>query len=268
MTRHLRPLGAVRRPLHPAAASYPMRAALPASRPRVSRRVWPAGPVLDQGALGACVGFGFTAELMAAPAPDRDVPRPVAEAFARRVYYRARQIAGLDQSPTDGTTPESGALAVRELGLIGGFYWATSIDEVRDALLASGPVVATLPWVPSMDRVSRRGTVRVRRRPTASYHCLLVLGYDPAHEFGSKRRPDRRPGFLLRNSWGHSWGGHVVRRRRPGKRGPVWRRGREDRGQAWISAEDLAWGLEEFGWSNGAAVLVTGRAPVDLAAVA
>ena len=181
--------------------------------------MWDTGPVLDQGREGACVGFAWTAELIASPRPDPHVARPTAEAYARSVYRRAQQLDYWAGEDYEGTSVLAGAKTVREAGFIDGYRWAFGVDDVRDAVIDIGPVVVGVPWLESMFTPRRSGLLEVHG-PAVGGHALCVTGYHPNMRLGVWEGWFRRfEVFRLRQSWGPAarpTRGRVHPRRRPG----------------------------------------------------
>ncbi|MGG7377295.1 hypothetical protein ACQ7B2_00300, partial [Escherichia coli] len=69
---------------------YPIRALIPRQVTR-TKRIWGVPPdVLDQQAEGACVGFGWAAELAAAPVMANELPGAptINNPYARDLYQR------------------------------------------------------------------------------------------------------------------------------------------------------------------------------------
>lgn len=215
----------------PRSLNYPVFAA---GTPVVLRdRDWAPGQVLDQGQEGACVGFGWTGEALAAPvkvdlARVKAVNIPDGNAFARNAYHTAQT---LDETPGEnyeGTSVLAGAKTMVKFGLLKEYRWAFGIDDVAAALSAKGPVVLGINWYQDMYEAPN-GILTVGG-PLAGGHCIL------AHRY-------RLPGTIfkdeaaigLQNSWGTSWG---------------------DQGRAWIRASALATLLK----TNGEACVPVRRA--------
>lgn len=236
--------------------------------------MWRLGPVLDQGREGACVGFGYTADLLAEPYP-AEVTTTRGNAYAREYYLRARQIDAERfgaESQWEGSTMLSGARVAVERGLYDGYLWADDIEDVRNAVVSVGPVIVGIPWSGVMSgpgakydnwlKVDRAGTI-------TSYHCILVAGYDPARPVQINGVETTRPMFYLRNSWGpdfgtvwyQKWVRGWSNRRRKHVRRRKWDT-RSD-GGAWIMADDLDWLLSQSNYSESACLPV-GRRPVSL----
>lgn len=187
----------------PRSKNFPISAAV---RTSVRRRnkLWKVGPILDQAAEGACVGFGWTAEALAAPVPVRlhwmktDIPRDPTQ-FARLVYRTAQHNDEWEGEDYEGTSVLAGAKAMKNFGLLREYRWAFNIEQVADAVLQSGPVVIGVPWYNGM--YDAPNGILTPSGPLVGGHCLLVVGYrlaDP--ELGGE------DGFVLQNSWGTSWG--------------------------------------------------------------
>lgn len=167
-------------------------------------RHWKVGPILDQGREGACVGFAWAAEAFADPIPvdlsrmKAHTPAPPNE-YALFLYGMAQY---LDQWPGQGysgTSVLAGAKASQNLGTLRRYHWAFGVEDVIDAVVATGPVVIGIPWYSGM--YSAPGGLL---RPSGSLvggHALLVVGYIPESD-----RADGKATLLLQNSWGTDWG--------------------------------------------------------------
>lgn len=174
--------------------NYPVRRALDAAgvvpdQNRSTRKMWRAGPVLDQKQEPDCSGFSMTGVLMANPRGDFTTPVNVANAYAHNHTDRARRGHGI------------AAIAV-DRGAIGSYFWCENLGDVVDALIAVGPVMASLPWYDSMWYPDGKGRLRVRLDNDPGYHAFALIGYDPAKKLGGWTGP----AFLIRNSWGKFWG--------------------------------------------------------------
>ena len=168
-------------------------------------RVWSPPPfVLDQGREGACVGFGWTGELIGSPYPDPYATVEVGERYARSLYRAAQVIDEWEGEDYEGTSVLAGAKALKARGLINEYRWAFSIGEVRDALITTGPVVVGVPWFDGMYETDANGIVSIGGDLVGG-HCLFVYEYHPA-----KRLPGdwygRHRVFRWRNSWGPEYG--------------------------------------------------------------
>lgn len=160
---------------------------------------------IDQGREGHCVGFGWTNELLASPRPDPTAPVALAENVAHALFFRARDV---DRAAghwwPDGASVLAGATATRNTGAIDEFRWAMSVEDVRDAVITTGPVVIGIPWLDGMYDTDENGIVKAEGSEVGG-HCLLVYGYHPA-----KRLPGDWAGrhrvFEWLNSWGPSYG--------------------------------------------------------------
>lgn len=164
--------------------------------------LWTPGVVIDQGKEGACVGFGWTAELLAMP-ENYDVDIPTAEKFALSIYRRAKILDDFPGENYNGTSVLAGAKALHELGYIGSYRWAFSVDEVRDAVISEGPVVLGISWYDSMYETDAWGLVKIGGKKVGG-HCITVVGYDPAMEIHGQDGPQEV--FIWRNSWGQDYG--------------------------------------------------------------
>jgi hypothetical protein len=182
--------------------NYPIRAVIgaPPERPKM----WQPGVVLDQGQEGACVGFGWTGELIASPKPDPLVLPHTADVYARSIYRQAQTIDEWEGEDYSGTSVLAGAKIVQKLGMIESYRWAFTIEDVRDAVITTGPVVIGVPWYEGMAEPDEQNLMHPTGRLLGG-HCVFIYEYHP-----SKRLPGdywgRHRVFRIRNSWGPSWG--------------------------------------------------------------
>jgi hypothetical protein len=181
--------------------SYGIRPLL-ASKVDQRPQFWKEGIVLDQGQEGACVGFGWTAELLAEPfAPPSQPPLKMATAMAHRFYKMAQKVDQWPGEDYEGTSVIAGAKIIKQEGFMGGYRWCFGIEDLRDAIISEGPVVIGIPWHQGMYHTRKSGLVEVSGKQVGG-HCLTVTGYDPEMEIEGQKREV----FRWRNSWGSSYG--------------------------------------------------------------
>lgn len=186
----------------PRSLSFPIREQI--GYPGIRPRTWDVGTCLNQGREGACVGFGWVGELLASPMPYRCDP-DTGNSYARRTYHRAQQLDEWAGENYEGTSVLAGAKAIREAGHMDGYRWAFGIDDVRDTVLALGPVVIGIPWHEGMYETKPSGLVDVSG-PVVGGHCLLVYGYHPSARLRGEDYRARFNIFRWRNSWGTGYG--------------------------------------------------------------
>ncbi|MDA8874870.1 hypothetical protein N9H78_04335 [Winogradskyella sp.] len=165
-------------------------------------KFWKEGTVLDQGREGACVGFGWLAELIAQPyTPDEQPTQEFGNKLAKLFYKEAQKI---DEWPGDdysGTSVLAGAKIMKQYGYIDEYRWCFDIDDIIDAVVSQGPVVIGIPWYSGMYRTNSLGLTG----PTGDNvggHCITLTGYHPAKIFGRQSLEV----FKWRNSWGEDYG--------------------------------------------------------------
>jgi hypothetical protein len=148
---------------------------------------------LNQGQEGACVGFGTSAELSAAP-----MQWPTGNGFAQQLYQRARakdKARGYDFA--EGATVLAGLEAAQEMGLIQGFRWAQRFEDIALGLQL-GPVVMGTDVTDGMYSTTRDGEWRA----TGTYvggHCWTIIGFRVNHPLFGRA-------YLAINSWGAKFG--------------------------------------------------------------
>jgi hypothetical protein len=153
------------------------------------RKTWRLDYRLDQGQQGACVGFGWTHRLDAAPRR-----RKFREPFAVDLYHRAQLLDEYQGEDYEGSSVLGGAKAAQRGGHISEYRWAYDLQNVLQALSHEGPVVMGTNWLADMFEPRADGYLQVAGS-LAGGHCWLLRGIDPA-----KQR------VTMSNSWGRSWG--------------------------------------------------------------
>lgn len=168
---------------------------------------WRCEAWLDQGAEGACVGFGWAHELAARPG----VVSGIDNGWAEDLYWLAQRAdpwpggAYPGADPVyEGTSVLAGAQCVKKLGLIGSYHWALTLEDLVAAVGHAGPAVIGVDWYEGMLDTDAEGHVH----PTGEVvggHCICVTGVHVT------RNPDGTvdplaSSFLLHNSWGRTWG--------------------------------------------------------------
>jgi Papain family cysteine protease len=169
--------------------NFPVRALFGDTPPMPRSYTWSVGVHLDQGNLGACVGFSFAAELAARPVVVPDIDNT----DGLRLYWRAQD---LDQWPGyeyEGTSVLAGAKAVTEAGHYSEYRWAFSESQVALAVGYKGPVVIGVNWYSGMMRPDRNGYLNLTGQVEGG-HAILV------HSISVKRGD-----YVLWNSWGADW---------------------------------------------------------------
>lgn len=165
---------------------------------------WKTGPILDQGKEGACVGFGWTAELLSTPVAINLSKLPYGipqdpDKLALTVYKQAQLI---DEFPGEdgGTSVIAGAKIMKQYGFLKEYRWAFTINDVINGLIHRGPVVLGIEWYSGMYKAPN-GILSVTGKMVGG-HCITAVGYRTA-------KTSAIPGeetIVLQNSWGNDWG--------------------------------------------------------------
>jgi hypothetical protein len=209
---------------------YGIRSLIGKTKITPQRVMWQEGTVLDQGSEGACVGFGWMAEILAKPvAPDKQPSAILGNKIANSYYKRAKEIDEWPGEDYEGTSVLAGAKTVKEQGLIKEYRWCFSVEDIRDAVITEGPVVIGIPWRKNMYSTANNGLVNATGSVVGG-HCITITGYDPAFKINGKSHEV----FRWRNSWGTDYGVN---------------------GSAYIKAADLSRLLKD----NGEACVPIGR---------
>lgn len=165
---------------------------------------WTAGPTLNQAREGARVGFGWTQELMTSPRPFHpDVD--VANYYAREYYHECLLNDEFPGEADDGTSVLAGAQTAVRRDMCDEYWWCTSVEEMRDAVISLGPVVIGIPWYSYMYTPRISGLLTVGGDIVGG-HCLLVDEYHPDKRLYHEDWNARFEVFGVHNSWDTDWG--------------------------------------------------------------
>lgn len=162
-------------------------------------------PVLDQGQVGACTGFGTEACASADPfiaaIPVTVKARPTGDAAtdntqALALYHSATSLDNIKGAypPNDtGSTGLAAAKAAQKAGLISGYQHALSLDAALKGLGAL-PCITGINWYEGFDQPDATGRVKTSGSVRGG-HEFCVYGIDVDQQL-----------VWARNSWGTDWG--------------------------------------------------------------
>lgn len=170
---------------------------------------WIPGPILDQGPTSQCVEYSTRAFLSCNPVKNDHTRHPFGQPYA----WMQRN----DEWPGEayeGTSVHAAMKWLKANGYIESYEWAQTVEQLYAHLMARGPAVIGSDWTLDMFTPDRWGYIRPTGRSVGG-HAYLLRG-------GNRRRVDpftgRLGAFRKRGSWGGGWG---------------------ERGEAWISFDDM-----------------------------
>jgi len=183
--------------------SYPFSMALRPVDLTIPKKIWPLGPVLDQGQTPQCVAYAWRQWLVSDPMDtihtDRKQSDPVPHPYIpddltpEVIYGEAQAIDGFP-GPHDGTSVRAGVQILSKKDFVKTYLWSSNITDMIAWILSHGPVVVGVNWYESMFETKKSGLVSVKGIPVGG-HAFIVNGY-----LSKSRR------FLCTNSWGTNWG--------------------------------------------------------------
>lgn len=174
--------------------NFPMKGLLPKRASRRKYRYWySSGWWGNQGTSSQCVAYGWSHWLSDGPIRQKG-PQPVMDPGV--LYHEAQLVDEWPGPPPpyDGTSVRAGAKVLQSLGYISSYHWATTLDELIQAVLGSWPVVVGTNWYAGMFNPGADNFARISGSVVGG-HCYLVNGVNMDIEAGR-----------IKNSWGRSWG--------------------------------------------------------------
>lgn len=137
--------------------------------------LWRPGRTLDQGAEGACTGFGAAGELAAEPVP---VPR-ITNGYALGVYRMAQRIDEWPGENYAGSSVNAAMKVLRSRGYCTGWRWAFSAEQLLAGIVAGGPAVIGVEWRDGCYETDPDAVLRPSGRVVGG-HCVCLVGAIPA----------------------------------------------------------------------------------------
>jgi hypothetical protein len=192
----------------PRSLEHGVRALLNARAP-LQDRVWPHGPIFDQGSTppldpkdaSGCTGYSFAAALNAA-LQDRVAERfggPLDRDDAFDLYLAAQRRDHVPGESYAGTSVLAAAQEAKARGWISGYVWGFGVGDVAQGVMQVGPVVLGIPWLDRM-AVDAAGVLTPGGERGGMGHAIACIGILREHA----GRPG--PWFILQQSYGPNVG--------------------------------------------------------------
>jgi len=196
--------------------NFPLSKALPPKgtiKESIYKYWWDSAWWGDQGHTPQCVAFSWAHWLEDGPTThfykDRDFdPSYLNESRQEKhqplfnpntIYIEAQKVDAWPGTDYDGTSIRAGAKILQRLGVIGEYRWASTLDDVIQAVLHLGPVVVGTWWYSDMFYPNSKGVITATGNK-AGGHAYVINGVNTKTKM-----------FRIKNSWGASWskGGHA-----------------------------------------------------------
>lgn len=184
----------------PRSKNFPISAVVPDG---VTSRRWALDERLDQGSQGACVGFGVSHRLAAAPVERSNITN----ASALSIYNAAKKIDPWPGEDYEGTSVLAGIKVAKNRGYFSEYRWCFSVDDVMRAVCFEGPVVVGTNWRSTMWDTRPSGLIDSVGTPNDNEggHCYMIRGLT-LHPRLTGESASLEPVFRITNSWGKGWG--------------------------------------------------------------
>lgn len=161
--------------------------------------------MLDQGSMGACVGFGNGGGA-GTNSPWAEGNDRISNKYCVSIYYDAQRTDGQPGGEYPfaypryaGTTVEAGVGVMLRRGWAEKAAWATSFDEVALGISNLGPAICGLNWYAGMMTPDKDGYIH----PTGAWqggHCIEAVAI-------VVNNWERLDGYVVfAQSWGDGWG--------------------------------------------------------------
>lgn len=132
-------------------------------------------PYFNQGPRPICVGAAWSHWLTASPLYTRDGPDP------ETIYGEAQLIDEWPGEDYDGTSVRAGAKYLQSKGRIANYFWASSLQDIIQALKTRGPIVVGTEWTSSMMNPSPGEIIEVSGRVLGG-HAYLLIGLSESYQ--------------------------------------------------------------------------------------
>lgn len=178
-------------------------------------RYWTAGRILDQGNTPQCVAYATAAYLLASPIRQAH-PDP------QGIYGWCQRNDEWPGENYEGTSVHAAMRYLAKNGFAASYEWGQNVLDLAGHIIARGPAVIGTTWWSDMANPDRWGYARVGGYNFGG-HAYMIRGVNIL-----KRDPltRGRGAFKLVNSWGRDWG---------------------VKGEAWITFNDMAALIEDYG---------------------
>jgi hypothetical protein len=174
-------------------AAFPFALAMQMLPAKKRTRPWSGGPLLNQGAVGQCVGATGREFLTSSPVLYRKRSPSMEES-----YDGARSFDEWAGTPHDGSSARGLMKFYQSLGLISSYFWETDVAGTAEFVASRGPVCLGIPWDRPCFVPDNEGIIHPDGDEVGGHEILIEWWY-PAHRL-----------FLFRNHWvnrdGTPWG--------------------------------------------------------------
>jgi hypothetical protein len=183
----------------PRSLEHGVRAVLNARAP-LQDRLWPHGPVFDQGTApplpvkdaSGCTGYSMAAALNA-------LGGSYTADDALDLYLAAQRRDHVPGESYPGTSVLAAAQEAKARGWISGYVWGFGVGDVAQGVMQVGPVVLGIPWLDQM-QVDADGVLTPGGERGGLGHAIACIGILREHA----GRPG--PWFVLQQSYGPAVG--------------------------------------------------------------
>lgn len=163
--------------------------------PKIHRRPWHHGPILDQGETNQCTVYAAIQQIQSAP---RVHSLNWSASDFESAYRSALLIDEFPGEADEGTSERAVQKVLQQLGLIDNYLWVPDEATAQEYLTTRGMLTQGSDWFTGMDSPDKHGYVEPSGSVRGGHEYVKRWYYPPSH----RTYPDT---YEYINSWGEGF---------------------------------------------------------------